>query len=333
MLTKPNLLLLSCRVLAFGLLVLAGDTLIAQSTDPAAKSESPTLSRPIPPTLANLAYGPDPAQVLDFWRAPSDQPTPLVFYIHGGGWTKGDKRDIGARDIAKYLSAGISVVSINYRFTDAAQAAGIKPPVEWPMHDAARALQFVRSKASEWNIDKYRVGACGGSAGACTALWLAFHPDMAEPKSSEPASRESTRPQYVAVHIAQTTLDPQQMKEWTPNSEYGGHAFGFGEGKDRAQRRASFPEFLAHREEILPWIKEYSPMEHATRDDPPVYLIYDTAPALGQAQKDPTHTANFGVKLKEKLDQLGVPCELAYPGASGVEHSSMEEFLIEKLTP
>ena len=30
-----------------------------------------------------------------------------------------------------------------------------------------------------------------------------------------------------AVIVAQTTLDPQQMKEWTPNSRYGGHAFGF----------------------------------------------------------------------------------------------------------
>ena len=103
----------------------------------------------------------------------------------------------------------------------------MKPPVEWPLHDAARALQFVRSKAAEWNIDKQRIGASGGSAGACSSLWLAFHPDMADPKSSDPVARESTRLWCAAVTGAQTTLDPQQMKEWTPNSRYGGHAFGF----------------------------------------------------------------------------------------------------------
>ena len=37
-------------------------------------------------------------------------------------------------------------------------------------------------------------------------------------------------------------------------------------------------------------------------------------PALGQDQKDPTHTSNFGVKLEERLRQVGVPCELVYPG-------------------
>ncbi|MEO2047672.1 MAG: hypothetical protein ABGX16_13990 [Pirellulales bacterium] len=56
------------------------------------------------------------------------------------------------------------------------------------MHDAARALQLVRSKATEWNIDKQRIGASGGSAGACSSLWLAFHPDMANPASSDPVA-------------------------------------------------------------------------------------------------------------------------------------------------
>lgn len=55
-----------------------------------------------------------------------------------------------------------------------AEADGVKPPVKVPLHDAARALQFVRSKAAEWNIDKQRIGAAGGSAGACSSLWLAM---------------------------------------------------------------------------------------------------------------------------------------------------------------
>ncbi|MFN9957315.1 MAG: alpha/beta hydrolase, partial [bacterium] len=103
-----------------------------------------------------------------------------------------------------------------------ATADGVIPPVRGPLHDAARALQFVRSKADEWNIDKTRIAASGSSAGACTSLWLAFHPDLADPNSRDPIARESTRLLCAAVSGAQTTLDPRQMKEWTPNSRYGG---------------------------------------------------------------------------------------------------------------
>jgi len=283
-----------------------------------------------PPTLANVPYGPHERQVLDFWKAASDKPTPLVFHIHGGGWVNGDKARVGG--LTKFLDSGISVVSINYRFVTQAITAGVKPPVEWPLSDAARALQFVRNKAGEWNIDKARIGATGGSAGACSSLYLAFVPDMADPKSNDPVAKESTRLWCAAVNGAQTTLDPQQMKEWTPNSRYGGHAFGFmPDPKDTKTRDTQFAKFLAGREEVLPWIKKYSPYAHVSHDDPPIYMIYSAAPALGQEQKDPTHTANFGVKLQERLKAVGVPCELVYPGAPDVKHANTIDYLIDTL--
>ena len=120
-------------------------------------------------------------------------------------------------------------------------------------------MQFVRSKAAEWNIDKQRIGASGGSAGACSSLWLAFHDDMADPKSSDPVARESTRLWCAAVIGAQTTLDPQQMKEWTPNSRYGGHAFGFKQTREEDSDRSS-PSSWPAASKILPWIEEYSPL-------------------------------------------------------------------------
>jgi len=292
-------------------------------------------------TLANVAYGTHERQVLDFWKAESSRPTPVVFHIHGGGWVAGDKARVASLD--KYLAAGISVVSINYRYSTQAMLAGIKPPVQWPLSDAARALQFVRSKAGEWNLDKKRIGATGGSAGACSSLWLALHDDMADPQSDDPVARESTRLWCAAsestrlgcaaVSGAQTSLDPKQLKEWTPNSRYGGHAFGFmPDPKDNKTRDTQFAEFLAARESVLPWIKEYSPYEHVTADDPPIYMIYSAPPALGQEQKDPTHTANYGVKLQERLRSAGVDCELVYPGAPDVTHPKVEDYLIDKLT-
>ena len=167
-----------------------------------------------------------------------------MFYIHGGGWTAGSKAGIGS--VAECLKAGFSVVSVEYRFIAEAEQEGIKPPVDAPLEDAARALQFVRSKAKEWNIDKTKIGATGGSAGAASSLWLAFHDDMADPKSDDPVARESTRLLCAAVNGAQTSLDPKQMKEWTPNSKYGGHAFGFkadpeAEDLSRFQRLPRWP--------------------------------------------------------------------------------------------
>lgn len=283
------------------------------------------------PTLSNVPYGEHPRQVLDFYRAKSDRPTPVLFYLHGGGWVKGDKNDAWKRDLKSLLDAGISVVSANYRYTTQAVEAGVKPPVTWPMEDAARALQFVRSKASEWNIDKARIAGAGGSAGACSVLWLALHDDMADPKSSDPVSRESTRFACVALDGPQTTLDPKQMAEWTPNSRYGGHAFGFADAKDLKKRDALFAEFLAHREEVLPWVKQYSPIEFASAGDPPVYMMFKAPPAIGKREKDPTHTANFGVKLQEVLAPLGVECEIYYPGATNAPHTGIESYLMQKL--
>lgn len=278
--------------------------------------------RPLPnPTHFDVPYGPHLKQRIHFWQAESDEPTPLLLFIHGGGWMAGGRLSGLSGTLNDFLDAGISVASVEYRFIPEATADGMVPPVKGPLHDAARALQLVRSKAKEWNIDKERIGASGGSAGACSSLWLAFHPDLADPDSDDPVSRESTRLWCAAVNGAQTTLDPGQMREWTPNSRYGGHAFGI----------PSFDEFHEKREEIRDWIEEFSPYANVSSDDPPVYLSYRQAPRLGEEEKDPTHTANFGVKLQEHCKANGVTCELYYPGAEGVKHETTAGYLIEKL--
>ena len=285
--------------------------------------DAPVYDESVPkPTLSGIRYGEHARHILDFWQAESNSPTPLVFVVHGGGWQGGSKERVHRfANVQQLLDAGISVAAINYRLISHANEAGIKPPVKAPLHDAARALQFVRSKALELNIDKKRIGAAGGSAGACTSLWLAYHDDLADPNSNDSVARESTRLWCAAVMGPQTTLDPKQMKEWTPNSKYGGHAFG----------KVNFKQFLEERESILPWIAEYSPYALVSVDDPSVYLYYNAPPAIGQNQKDPTHTANFGVKLKERCQSAGIGCDLWYPDAPGVKYETTTDYLIATL--
>ena len=134
----------------------------------AAKGKTvPAYAATVPkPTFSEVRYGRHARQILDLWQAESSTPTPLVFVIHGGGWQGGEKERVDRFvDVKALLKAGISVAAINYRFITMAEAEGIRPPVKAPLHDAARALQFVRSKAAEWNIDKSRIGAAGGSSG------------------------------------------------------------------------------------------------------------------------------------------------------------------------
>ena len=276
------------------------------------------------PTLADVPYGPEPGQVLDFYKASASatgKPAPVLFFIHGGGWMNGDKAKPDFLDGC--MSTGVSVVSINYRLIPQAIEAKINPPVKACLDDSARALQFVRSKAVEWNIDKTRIGGCGGSAGGFNCLWLAFHPDMADPKSTDPIARESTRLSFVLAFVPQTTLDPKQIREWIPNLDYGHHAFAL----------PSYQDFLDKRESLMPWIKEFSPYELATSDDPPVYLFYDSVPAMGQAiPENGVHSANFGVGLEEKLKSQKIDYELNYSGAT-VKHPDMFGYIIEKLEP
>jgi len=152
-------------------------------------------------------------------------------------------------------------------------------------------------------------------------------------KSKDPIARQSTRLLCAAVFGAQTTLDPKQMKEWTPNSKYGSHAFGIFKANRKTKLGQDFETFLKKRDEITEWIEEYSPYVNVTKNDPPVYLYYGNPPAMGKDQKDPTHTANFGVGLRQRMREVGVECILNHPGTiKRLEHKTVEAYLIDQLT-
>ena len=334
----------------FALMLALGGLVALQAQEPATKSPTEKTQKkegkasakakdgktapkgppPVKPTEANVAYGSHPRQVLDFWKPESDKPTPLVVMIHGGGWVNGSK-DNYARQVAPYLKAGIACAAINYRMVPEATEKGIDPPVKWPLEDAARAVQFLRSKAKEWNINPDRIGATGGSAGGCSSLYLALHDDLADAKSADPVARQTTRLSTAAVTGAQTTLDPKVLREWMPNYRYGGHAFAIRTDKERD---GAFQKYWEKREELLPKIRQYSPLEQVSKDDPAIYLEYPAQkkPAVkGENQEDPTHSALLGMILMEKLNEAGVEVVLVYPDAPNKKYNNSQAWLIERL--
>ncbi|HEY2573349.1 MAG TPA: alpha/beta hydrolase, partial [Verrucomicrobiaceae bacterium] len=176
------------------------------SNKPQSKTPSPGAADPAP-TRGNVAYGPHELNVLDFWQAKSEKPTPVVVYMHGGSFIYGDKEKIRSRHIIPiYLEKGISFASIDYRRRKDA-------PLQDILRDAARAIQFMRSNAKAWNIDGPRIAMYGESAGAGTALWLAAHPDLADPDNSDPVLRESSRVAAACCVDGQATYDITQWDQ------------------------------------------------------------------------------------------------------------------------
>ncbi|MBM3312706.1 MAG: carboxylesterase [Candidatus Aminicenantes bacterium] len=100
-----------------------------------------------------------------------DQKVPLVIYIHGGGWSSGDKGGIFDRGDTKMLfQLGFAVASVNYR---------LAPQSRWPapVHDCKLAVRFFRRYADLYGIDPDRIGVFGDSAGGHLAALLATADD------------------------------------------------------------------------------------------------------------------------------------------------------------
>jgi len=262
------------------------------------------------PTQANVAYGPDESNVLDFWQAPTGAPNPLLVMIHGGGFRAGSKAQLSAGFLRACFQAGISVASIEYRFTQ-------KAPYPAQMLDCARALQFIRSKAGEWNIDPKRAAATGGSAGAGISLWLGFHKDLADPKSSDPVARESTRLTCILPTNMQCTYDPRVIKAIIPGNAYDVSAIKFLYGLP-----ATFNwDTDAISPELDAMIKDAAPITHLTKDAPPVYAVSaKEADVPGNI-----HNGNFARHLKKLMDGLGVECEIHMDTDFATIQASMED--------
>lgn len=286
------------------------------------------------PDLANVKYGEHERNVFDIWFADTTKTTPLAIYIHGGGFSSGSKEKLKIKHLKQLLEAGISVASINYRYSTIA-------PLPAAHNDAKQALQFIRSKADEWKIDKDRVAAFGGSAGAQVCMWLAFSSDMANPESDNPIERESTRLTCVTSMGGQTTNDAdfwQELAEKHLMDKYGAELLDkmFGDkSKQDESRMASYGAKTI--DEANETAKKLSAISLVSVDDPPILMTYSMTPNA-KVPDNPkkvrgwfVHHVDFGIALKNKMDKLNVESHLKYPG-SKTKYKSLVEFFVDKLS-
>ena len=271
------------------------------------------------PDFADIPYGPHERQVLDLWQAKSAAPAPLLIFIHGGGWHGGNKTDIPQDLLRAMLGGGVSVASMNYRFTHTA-------PLPAPQHDVARAVQFLRSRAAAWNLDPRRFAAYGVSAGGCTALWLALHDDLAEPGSDDPVARQSTRLCAAVGMSPQTCLEPALVTEWIGPQVLAHPMIA------RAVQMEKGGDIRHPQPERLMLLREASPIHHLSAGDPPLLISNPrSAPLPATSPGEAIHHAIFGVKLREKAVPLGVPCILRIEDKPDPEVPAPANFLLRHL--
>ncbi len=149
----------------------------------------------IEPTIKDLAYAEkSPAEKLDLYLpVKGSGPAPVVIWIHGGGFTVGDKRSMPRRDfgpppprrgpygisqvqvpnVAALVARGYAVVSLNYRLGTSFMD-GIRPGTQ----DGKAAVRFLRANASKYRLDPNRFAVWGNSAGGYMAAVLGVTGDQ-----------------------------------------------------------------------------------------------------------------------------------------------------------
>lgn len=272
----------------------------------------------------NEKYGDHPRNTFDLWLAQSETPTPLVIYIHGGGFVGGDKsKYFESEDLVRFLDAGVSVATINYRFMTEAPFG-----IMASFSDSKRCLQYIRYHAKKYNIDKTRIACSGGSAGAGTALWLAFSDEMADLQNEDPVLRESTRLTCAGAFATQSTYDIFQWKK----------IVGVSMSETPEQLQAIATAFglkklngvdLFGLEEIRQELDFLSKMD---KNDPPIFVFNKHKNGIPTNEDELNHHPLHAKAIKEKADEVGLEAIVYAPEIGIVDPSGKDlvEFFLEK---
>jgi hypothetical protein len=277
-------------------------------------------------------YSGDEKNTFDILMPRSDTLTPLVIYIHGGGFVGGDKADAfrsRREDITYFLKNDIAFASLNYRFSRTDDSLGVAACLK----DVRTALQYIRHHAGRYNIDRERIACYGSSAGAGSSLYLAFHDDFAL-KNDTTILGESTRIQCVGALATQATYDVFQWITYIP---------GLDSAVDRAKQPTfdvaaqfyGYPNYLAfepYREAIT---RELDMLRMISPDDPPAYIMNLQKETVPKDMNTIQHHRAHALVLSEYLERNRVEHEVYLfcdetPSEQDIPHP-VREFLVRHL--
>lgn len=274
----------------------------------------------------------------DIFLPPSTDPTGLVIFIHGGGFTGGGKSFIYSdnyeAEVIDLLNNGIAVATINYRLLVDGDTDGVLKC----LNDSKRALQYIRYIHNELNIDKDKIVLFGSSAGASTSLWLASNDDLRDLSNADPVLQESTRVKGIALNATQSSLDIETRWIGDVFEEFEvtlddiitefGEARVFNFYGINSLEAYDTPEIDAYRQQV-------DMLGMLTSDDPEIWVsntgTQNSAPmTTGSFNHHPFHAR----EIKAFADAVGVPTVAKYGNPilySDPSNESFVDFLLRKL--
>lgn len=279
----------------------------------------------------DISYDNKQRTQFDIWLPDATTPTGLVIYIHGGGFTSGDKDYVyvtqqgGAwdfpSDIRFLLQNNIAFATIRYTLLS---PTGEKDGIKKSMSDVRRALQYIRHRASDFNIDKNKIILAGNSAGAGTSLWIAFNNDLADAQNSDPVLRESTRVRGV---VARETQSSYNIEDRWVNDVFVDYNLTWAEILDNEAGNISKLYGVSSTAEyesaaIDAYRAEVDMLTLMTADDPAIW-INNTLRDVVHPYSSPeisTHHAFHARELKQRADAVGVE-NITYYGKNPIIYS------------
>ena len=200
------------------------------------------------------------------------EPTPVLMYMHGGGWVGGAKESNVLR-LLPWIERGWAVVNVQYRLG----AVSLAPAA---VEDCLCALRWVVRNADEYNIDPSRIITTGNSAGGHLALTTGMIPASAGLDRQCPGNEE---------------LSVAAIINWYGITDVGDLLDGANMRNYAVQWMGSLPDRFEIAERV-------SPLTYVRAGLPPILSIHGDA--------DPTVPYQHGVQLHEELSKVGVTNEL-----------------------
>jgi len=228
---------------------------------------------------------------LDVYRPnTAKSPTPVVMFIHGGGWVEGEKEE-DVLELLPYLQMGFAAVNVEYRLAKVS-------PAPAAVEDCLCALHWIGRNAKKYNFDLNKIIVTGGSAGGHLALTTAMIPPSAgfdnecayQEDEDWNAPRPNTRPNVAAVVNWFGITDVADMLEGAPNMR---------------SYAVAWLGSLPNREDLA---KRLSPLTYVRPGLPPIITIHG----------DADHVVPYvqALRLQEALNKAGVKNQLVtVPGA------------------
>lgn len=272
--------------------------------------------------ILNARYGEHSRNVFDIFLSDSEEKTPLLIFLYGGGFLTGDKREKYEDDVQFCLNNGVSYAAINYPYI-------FDTPIHLAIINVMHAIDYIIYHSDYYNIDKDRIAVHGVSSGAGCGLFMAGLSGLSQEQKTKFNIPEID---LVAVGLrsTQSTYDFLKWPELLKMDNF--NTLEMIIGQKVGNRKAGdllygYPVYTAedfNKPEVVELRQLLDLTENLTSDSPPIHIR--TPVKYGQFEI--LHSQYYSWEIYNKAEELGIRCDFYYP-EDGVDEVKFVDFFFE----